>query len=156
MSGALDSYRRMFRWFSNWLDADGSTAEDALAALASGQVALVFEALGRPDGFDVFLDNAEGTHEMGSRPDGGTLNVGCPTLSERSPRGSDEPEISVTVFKNGAAWHDACGAVDTDGPGVYRVRVNMVPHHLRPFLGEEPEVCITSYPWVYSNAIVVQ
>lgn len=153
-----DSYRRMFRWFSNWLYADDAGARAAEEALAAGRTAIVFEALGRPDGFDLHLEDADGVvYDMGSRPpSGGTLHVGCPTLSRRSPKGEEEPGIIVNVFRDGALWRSECGSHDTDGPGVYRVRVDVIPHHLRPFLGEEPDVWIVSYPWVYSNAIVVE
>jgi hypothetical protein len=40
-----------------------------------------------------------------------------------------------------------------DGPGAYRVRFDVVPHHLRPFLGDDPAPWLISYPWIYTNPI---
>lgn len=151
-----DAYQRMLRWFTNvlWADAPGPAAAEA--ALAAGRVAVAFEILGSPVGFDVHLDDAAGAvHEMGSDAPAGTLVVACPTLDPASPRGPDDPEITVRVLKDGVPWKDGCGSFATDGPGAYRVEADIVPYHLRPFLGDDPEPWLHSYPWIYGNAIRV-
>lgn len=151
-----DSYRRMLRWFSNVLLATGDSPAELQAAVASGRSYVAFEVLGTPVGYDFRLE-ADGTvFETGSPgvPEG-TLAIGCPSLHPESPRGPDDPEILVRVVKDGAPWHEGCGEVPTDGPGVYRVEVTMVPHHLRPFLGEDPDVWMRPFPWVYGNALRV-
>lgn len=150
-----DSYRRMMRWFSNVLLVDSGDPSAYEQALRAGRVYAAFEVLGTPEGFDFHLETGGEDYEMGSDAPEGTLVVGCPTLSEHSPRGLDAPEISATVFKDGAAWASGCGEHETDGPGVYRVRVDMVPWHLRDFLGKDPDPWLVSYPWIYSNGIRV-
>jgi len=155
-----DSYRRMLRWFSNHLLIDeeiseiGPTHTDE--ALSAGRGYVAFEILGTPAGFDFYLEDADGVaHEMGSNAPSGSLVVQCPSLSARSPRGLETPEISATIFKNGEEWSAGCGDFPSDGPGVYRVRVDILPKHLTDFLGDEPKTWLHSYPWVYSNSIRV-
>jgi hypothetical protein len=155
-----DSYRRMLRWFSNNLLIDASLTEitpaDTDEALAAGRAYVAFEILGTPAGFDFsLLAETDEIYEMGSAAPAGTLRVECPTLSSSSPRGLQNPEITTHVIKNGAPWQTGCGEFQTDGPGVYRVRVDILPWHLTDFLGEEPDTWLHSYPWVYSNPIVV-
>lgn len=152
-----DSYRRMLRWFSNVVLAGATGPDDVQAALAAGRSYVAFDIFGVPDGFDFHLEAADGAVvEMGGEGSGGTLVVGCPTLSSRSPRGAEAPEITVTVFKDGQPWSTQCGEQPTDGPGVYRARVDIVPRHLIPFLGADPDPWVHEYPWVYGNAIRVR
>lgn len=150
-----DSYRRMLRWFSNILLVEGDGPEAVEAALAAGRMYVAFEVLGTPSGFDFWLDGDAITEMGGTSAAGGTLRVVCPTLSARSPTNLAAPEITATVFKDGQIWQTGCGEFVTDGPGVYRARVDLVPHHLRDHLGSEPDAWIRSYPWIYSNAIRV-
>ncbi|MEZ4240811.1 MAG: hypothetical protein R3F59_32580 [Myxococcota bacterium] len=152
-----DGYARMLRWFANIVWADTTSPAAVQDALAAGRSHLVFEILGSEQGFDFDLRDADGgVHEMGSAAPAGTLEVGCPSLHPASPRGLEDPEITVSVLKDGAPWREGCGAFETDGPGVYRVEVQMVPWHLRGFLGDDPEVWLHAYPWIYGNAIRVQ
>lgn len=148
-----DSYRRILSWFSNWLLVDDDRVASAHAALAAGRLFVVFELLGTPRGLDVFLDAPEGVFEVGSDAPAGELVVACPTLDPRSPQGAVAPEITVTVLRDGLPWREGCGIHPTDGPGAYRVEVSIVPLHLRPFLGEDPEPLLRAYPWIYSNAV---
>ena len=151
-----DSYRRTFRWFSNVFLVDGDSPERHQEALEHYRFYVVFHILGDPAGFELYLEADDGSNwEMGSDTPTGTLHVTCPTLAPSSPHGTEEPEISVTVFRNGEVWQTGCGSWPADGPASYRVRVDMVPYHLRPFLGDDPEQWLESYPWIYSNAIRV-
>jgi hypothetical protein len=159
-----DAYQRMLRWFSNvlwarvsrsWADAE-DPAGAAQEALAAGRSHLVFEILGTPQGFDLHLRDPSGAVvEAGGAGPEGTLVVGCPTLHPASPRGPEDPEVRVRVLRDGVVWHEGCGEVPTDGPGAYRVEVDVVPWHLRPFLGDDPEPWLRAYPWIYSNAVRV-
>jgi hypothetical protein len=152
-----DSYRRMLRWFSNWVLAEGDDPASAQAALESGRVWVVFEILGTPDHLDFSVTDTDGgTVEMGGEATGGTLHVSCPTLHRDSPRGLEEPEISVVVYKDGAQWQTGCGDFELDGPGSYRMRAEIVPNHLVPFMGDEPDPYRRPFPWLYSNAIRVR
>ncbi len=151
----LDSYRRALSWFSNYVYSTDSSPQAIKDALAAGQSAVVFEVLGVPTGFDFYLDG-DGITEMGGSAAGGDIVVACPTLSDTFPHGADAPDITVGVLKNGTLWQSGCGTFATDGPGVYRVQVDLTPHHLTPFLGEEPERFLRPFPWILSNAIRVQ
>lgn len=160
-----DSYRRMLSWFFNVLlvdpaaeRLDGYTAgPDAYAeALAAGRLYVAFEVLGVPDGFDFYLeDEGGGRWDMGAVAPEGTLHVGCPKLSPASPRGQEDPEISVSILRNGYPWQAGCGDFPADGPAVYRVSATLIPNHLRDFLGDDPEPWLHSYPWILSNPIHV-
>ncbi|TNE83941.1 MAG: hypothetical protein EP330_31340 [Deltaproteobacteria bacterium] len=153
----FDSYRRSLRWFSNHLLVEGQGPGVYEEALRAGRNHVVFEALGLPLGVDLALTDDSGTTwEVGSSPTGeGTLLVGCPSLSPESPQGLRAPEITVSVLKDGEVFHEGCGEVSTDGPGAYRVKVEVTPYHLEPFLGAEPETYFRPFPWVYTNAIRV-
>lgn len=150
-----DSYRRMLRWMSNVVWSDTVEPEDTRAALVAGRSMVVFEILGTPAGFDFRLEGGPGVVRMGGTGVGTTLVVDCPVLSESSPRGVDDPDVRVTIFKDGAAWGEGCGAHAVHGAGVYRARVDLTPVHLRPFLGVSPDVWLRAYPWIYANAIRV-
>ena len=150
-----DSYRRMLRWFSNVLLVEGDAPTAPEEALRAGRSYAAFDVLGTPAGFDFHLSSGSDTYQMGSDAPQGTLSVGCPVLSDASPKGELDPEITVTVIKDGQPWAEGCGEHDTDGPGVYRVQVHIVPWHLSEALGEDGAVWIQEYPWIYSNPIRV-
>ncbi len=156
----MDSYRRMMRWFSNWVllpdDPMDRSPQTADAALAAGRSAVVFDVLGLPEGLDFSL-TADGTrYEMGQTAPGGTLGVGCVTLSALSPQSLEQPEITTRVMKDGAVWAEDCGELETDGPGVYRVEIDILPNHLRDFIGETGAHLIETESWVYTNPIRVE
>ncbi|MDP2312345.1 MAG: hypothetical protein Q8P41_05525 [Pseudomonadota bacterium] len=145
----VDSYRRMMSWFSNIALVDSDSPEDTQAAVAAGRLFVAFEILGTPSDFHV----GYGAAEMGgSGALGGTLDVTCPTLAATSPRDGADPEIAVTVFKDGVAWQTDCGSFAVTEPGVYRVRVDIVPHHLVGFLDNQAGALVRTYPWLYSNS----
>lgn len=155
----VDSYRRMLRWFSQHLWVEGDDVDAAEQALAAGRFHIVFEILGTPHGFDAHLRGADGsTYEMGSLVPRSalpaTLVVGCPVLAPDSPRGEKEPEVFVSVIRDGAEVATGCGEHPVDQAGTWRVRVDMIPWHIEPFLGDDAgahETWMRSYPWIYSN-----
>ncbi len=156
-----DSYRRMFRWFANVVLADSKDPEAGDAAVAAGRLYMAFEILGTPDRLTFWYDDGSGTeHEMGASCagcTGGTLHLDCPVLSENSPRdGVNAAEITATVYKDGEAWQTGCGTFEIADPGAYRARIDITPHHLTPFLGDDPTPYLRPYPWVYTNAIRIQ
>ena len=170
----VDSYRRMLRWFSQhlWIDGadpDGSEPggqglDAAEAALTAGRFHVAFEVLGTPEGFDFHLVDAQGAvHEMGAALTDAalpaTLVVTCPTLSAPSPQGALAPEISAIVVRDGAQWQQGCGSFPVTQAGTYRVRVDMIPWHLGPFLGDDADAAapwMHPYPWVYGNPIRIR
>lgn len=157
----VDSYRRMLRWFSQHLLLREAGPEAAEEALASGRFAIVFDVLGTPAGFDLSLRGADGAvYEMGQVVPGSALpaelEVGCPTLSADSPRGAEEPELSLRVLRDGEVFAEGCGAHAIDQGGVFRVEVMMTPFHLGPFLGDDGAAeWMRPYPWILSNPIRV-
>ena len=129
---------------------------DAEAALRDGHAYIAFEVLGTPQGVDLWLEDDAGlTYEMGAVAPRGTLHVGCPTLSPSSPRGLVEPEIVVTVLRDGVAWAEGCGDYEVSGPATFRVRVDLLPWHLADYLGDDASPWMHEYPWVYTNPIRV-
>ena len=153
-----DGFRRNMRWFSNHLLAREPGFAGAEEALASGRSYAAFEVLGTPDGLAFWYEEADGTaREMGEQASpGGSLHLDCPLLSPSSPRdGSGPPEISATVFRDGQPWQEGCGAWEVAEPGVYRVRIDILPSHLAGFLGEDPAPFLHAFPWVYTNPIRV-
>ena len=156
-----DSYRRMIRWFSNHLLIDGDvelpSPKDADQALAAGRLYTAFEILGTPAGLDFHLLGTDGSiTEMGGTGAGHTLVVACPSLSPASPKNSTPPEVTATILKDGEVFAEGCGEHTVSAQGSYRLRVDMVPLHLRDFLGESPDEWLNSYPWVYTNPIRIQ
>ncbi len=151
----FDSYRRMTRWFSNWVLVDAAAGEaaepeDAQAAVAAGRIYTVFEVLGTPAGLDVAMESGGETYEIGSDAPAGTLRVDCPILHPESARGLEAPEIRAEVFKDGESWAAGCGEHAVSEAGVYRVVFYITPHHLADFLDDQQHL-VQEYPWIYSN-----
>jgi len=148
----LDSYRRMIRWFSNWLLVEGGDPADAKSALSAGRNFVVFEALGTPDGLDVHAMVGGERVEIGSDLSvGSTIEIKCPTLSGASPQSLDIPEIGARLLKDGELFAQGCERQSLDDPGVYRVVFDITPRHLRDFLGESAEAYMHPTPWIYAN-----
>ena len=154
-----DSYRRMLRWMSNHLLVEARTPSAADAALESGRLAVVFEVLGTPAGADLHLRRADGSVvEMGGQAAltaGDVLSVGCTSLAPDSPQGPSAPDVTVTVYRDGEAWAEGCGEHPLQEPGVYRTRVDIVPWHLAPFLGADPDPWLIRWPWIYTNPVTL-
>jgi hypothetical protein len=156
-----DSYRRMLRWFSNHLLVSAleepPSPEAYDEALAAGRLYTAFEILGTPSGLDFHLLSSDGTvTEMGGEGSGETLIARCPTISMQTPTNGEAPTIHPTIYKDGQPWANECGEHTISEPGVYRMRVDIVPNHLRDFLGDTPDDWVQSYPWVYTNPIHVR
>lgn len=146
----VDSYRRMVSWFSNYLVVPDDSPSAYENALRERQTFLVFDALGFPTGFDVRYGSE--SFSATNVAVGDSLVVTCPTLAATSPRDGDDPSITVSVYRNGEIWQDECGTFPVTDPGVYRVRVNIVPHHLVGYLDNQAESLVHDYPWIYSQA----
>ncbi len=168
----IDSYRRMMRWFSNWLlvpaDAEVTPdlAEDAMRAAKSY---VVFEVFGTPLGFAV--EARDGDTPVGilgdevTATEGLALHVTPPSLDLRSPRGLDLPEVTTRVY-----FADAGGrvllteqegedplTVALPGPGVARVEVWLRPRHLRPYLGEVVDEFVdVPVLWIQTGGVFVR
>jgi len=152
----VDSFRRAFRWFSTWLMATDTSVAAVDEALNARRSYVVFEALGTPEGLDVYGVDASGARvEVGGEGAITEIVVSCPTLSVQSPQGEVPPEISVEVWKDGELWQSSCGTFPVS-EGVFRMVARMRPQHLRPFLTGVEDLSEKTYPWVYSGALRVQ
>lgn len=156
-----DSYRRMLRWFSNHLlvsaREETPSPEAYDDALKAGRLYTAFEILGTPSGVDFHVIDTDGTViEMGGEGIGQTLIARCPTISTHTPTNGEPPAIQAVIYKDGEPWATECGEHALNEPGVYRMRVDIVPNHLREFLGDTPDDWVQSYPWVYTNPIRVR
>lgn len=146
----VDSYRRMMSWFANYLVVDGDSPADAEAALRARRSFVAFDVLGVPSGFDVAYGDAHWS--VTDAAVGDTLRVVCPTLAADSPTDTTPPTITATVFKDGSPWQTGCGEYAVTEPGVYRVRVDIVPAQLTTDLGDQASALLHAYPWLYSQA----
>ena len=168
----LDSFRRMMHWFSNYvlvpapstgLGAGGTVDDKVLKeGLAAGRVFGAFHVFGYPEGFDFHAEAGGQTYEMGdvlpAAP--ATLVVKRPRVARLDPAGPS-PELTLRLLK---ARADETWEVVAEGPddlsveveaGAYRAEVRVVPRHLQPWLGAQPEKFFIDYPWIYANAIYV-
>ncbi|TVR03499.1 MAG: hypothetical protein EA398_04785 [Deltaproteobacteria bacterium] len=165
----IDSFRRMMSWFANYVLIDEAIehADDRQLKeiIGAGRHYGVFEFLGIALGFDYHATRGEDLWEMGARipldPGAVTLHVAVPTLHGAMHEDMEPPEITARILRA----HDDDWVVVAEGaesfsaevtdPGVYRVDVRMVPHHLRGWLGSKADEYIRDVVWVYSNPIFV-
>lgn len=160
-----DSYRRVFRWFSNELMVRGElTRESAMSALAEARVFVAFEAFGTPVGFTYTARVGDAVSDIGariplsSRP---TLTVQAPTVHELNPA-LPAPEIRVRILRaeldgrwtEVAAGAQSASVVPTQA-GAYRAEARILPNHVRPYLPGLERI-VREVPWVYSSAIYVE
>jgi hypothetical protein len=167
-----DSYRRIFRWFSNELMVEGPfTRRSLLAALAASRARVRFEAWGVAEGFRWTLATADGDGGRDERVADGeraslaervTLEVVAPTVHALDPS-LPAPAIRVSILRaNGddpTGWtevaSDARLARHTPlSPGVFRAEARITPHHAGPYL-PRLERYVREVPWIYSAPTVV-
>lgn len=160
----LDSFRRIMRWFSNYVLLPDGPVDDLVIkqAVAAGRMYGTFDYLGYPIGFD-FRAEADGAiYEMGDQVPVGeaaTLFVEMPEIWRLHPYGP-QPVITAHLYRadNGdwveVAAGDTSLSYDAE-PGAYRAEIRMLPEHLRPWCGERGDEWIQERPWIYSNVIYV-
>jgi hypothetical protein len=149
----VDSYRRMMSWFSNVLFVEQEGPAGLEEALRAGRNLVAFEVLGTPAGFDARIGDQE---LSGDAAPGATLEVDCPTLAADTPQDGNAPDVTVHVLRDGQPFAEGCGAHVLAEPGVYRVRVDIVPTHLTAFLGDQAPALVHRYPWLYTGAFRVR
>ncbi len=161
-----DSYRRVFRWFSNALIYQGELSRaSALEALRLARARVMFEAWGTPRDFSwhATVDGLAG--EL--LADGATLSLqrGAITLTARAPqihalpRGTVEPLVRVRILKADSAapsgWTalalptESTASAAVTEPGIYRAEALITPRHAIAYI---PRLAswIREVPWVYS------
>jgi hypothetical protein len=159
-----DSYRRLMRWFANYVLTTGNDLTSIEDALTKGRMYGAFDLFGEPVGFDYHAEATTGVAEMGdevalsAKP---VLQVTMPKFYNMDPS-LPQPTFSAKIVKadpNGGI----VVAQSTGGPitfavtsaGSYRVEVHVVPNHLRKWLGGHPDDYIHDYPLIYANPIYV-
>ncbi len=162
----IDSFRRMMRWFSNYLlipeEIEHPDDAQLKEVIKKGRMYNAFDYLGYPVGFDFHAELNEAVYEMGDFPpatEGLTLHLTIPSVYKLSPE-AEAPEIRARILKaDDGDWIEvAAGKEDlavSVGKGVYRAEVRMIPYHLREWLGNDPETYLLDSIWVYSNPIYV-
>ncbi len=163
-----DSYRRVFRWFSNELIIEGApTRASLLAALRAARARVRFEAWGVAEGFQWNI-NANGARSLA---DGATVPMSANLqLEAAAPRvlGLDAslptPTIRVRILRADASSATGWTELASDprelrwtvpGPGVYRAEVDITPNHARPYL-PRLERYVREVPWVYAAPVRVE
>ena len=160
----VDSFRRMMRWFSNYVLVPDGPVDDLVLkeAIGQGRMYGAFDYLGYPIGFDFYGASGQDIYEMGDFVPAGAqpeLRVTLPTVYSPYELKPDPP-LTVRILKaDSGDWIEvASGSTDlthTAEDGVYRAEVRMLPEHLRPWLGPEADDYIMEMIWIYSNPIYV-
>lgn len=159
----IDSFRRMMHWFSNYVLVESRQADDAglKRAIGAGRLYAAFDYLGYPVGFDYHAEASGNVYEMGGRVPAApaTLYLVAPRVYRLDPDGP-EPLLHTRILRAADGAWETVAEGDGDliveaGAGVYRAEVRMVPEHLRPWLGPDPERYLLDYPWIYANPIYV-
>ena len=161
----MDSYRRMFRWFSNHARVKAVTFDAVKEAIKLGRGYMVFEVIGTPDGFDFHARAGNTTVEMGGTlklTDTPLLRVTAPTVYGLSSA-AKAPALETRLIHVDAAGKSTVvtkgsGSLvaNATAAGAYRVEVHITPHHLRPFFGKTPDTYIKQMVWIYSNPIYLK
>lgn len=160
-----DSYRRMMKWYVNYLMVEAATPSQARDALRSGRLYMVFEVLGSPHGFDFRAEAGDQRWGMGdtvpaaAREQG--LRLVAPAPAAAIGEATVPTEVAMRVYRvtseGSEMVADIIGGVDLaiDKPGRYRVEVFVTPSHLAPYLAAK-ESLIRELPWVYTNPIEIE
>lgn len=162
----LDSFRRMMRWFSNYLLVPEGTVDDGVLkeAIGHGRLYGAFDFLGYPVGFDFHAQVGARIYEMGDEVPASsavTLRLTLPTVFGLKPGGAN-PVLKGRILRALASgeWEEVKAGTGTLSfaatTGVYRAEVRMVPHHLRDWLGTRPADFLKEYVWIYGNPIYVK
>ena len=161
-----DSYRRVFRWFSNELWVQGElTRASALDALRQSRVLVVFEAFGTPVGFSYTAQTGDRIREIGEEmtlAEAPVLRVTRPHVNALDPS-LPTPTMRTRVLRaeRTGAWTEVAASDTGDvsytptTAGVYRAEVRITPNHVRPYLPGLERV-VREVPWVYSSPMYVR
>lgn len=180
-----DSYRRLMRWFGNYLLVPGGqplTPALLHDAVQSGRGYVAFHLLGPPEGFDFYAEPAQPgapTGELGDTvPFGAKLHLMAPRPLPKNDRRT-EPVLRLTLLRvapgqtsgaivqtrlfSAAELQDGASFVvdtKTQGAGAYRAEVTVIPRHLVHLLGgdngNDTSVYLHEFPYLYSGVIYVE
>lgn len=147
----LDGYRRIFRWFSNWVRVDGPVNRESLmSSIQKGDLVGAFEVFGTPEDF-----------EFKSVDAGATLYVQAPFHRESSMlKNKNQPDIKILIFQatekgwvRVAKTEEMMLSYSVTQPGVYRAEIKIRPRHLKRHLFSLGRFSRKWYTWIYFNPI---
>ena len=157
----VDSYRRLMRWFTNYLLVPDVTPDSLKGAVRGGRLAIVFEAFGVPEGFDFRAESGGTAAELG----GEVSLESAPRLVLERPTvlgyGEVETRLAILRIEADGAVVVAEGADSLElaptEPGAYRATVWIRPAHLRDHLqNESVALADREYEWIWANPIYVR
>lgn len=167
----LDSYRRLTRWFANYVLLEERSLEGLREALLAGRLYSVFHLLGEPEGIDFYVtDQSNSRYEMGSElpfqegltvhfqpphiPPNSEISVRVYRISKRGENAQPSEEIDKVLLIESSELNLI--SLDVDQPGAYRVEVSQTPLHLISELGSLAELLLRPTIWIYSNPIYIR
>ena len=175
-----DSYRRLMRWFGNYLLVpQGEPLTPALLreAVRKGRGYSVFHVFGPPVGFDFYAEPAQVGQPIAELGDSAELGAKLHLVAPRPLPADDrrsEPVLRLTLLRV-APGQDKSQVVQTRlfsaaelqagaslvadttalGVGAYRAEVTVIPHHLTHLLGPDAATYVHEFPYLYSGVIYV-
>lgn len=163
----MDSYRRLMRWFNTRLRIRGElNPESAREALREARTWISFEIFGSPLGFDFVAERDGQTFEIGSELEldaGLIIRATLPSLDPGSPRSEEFPTVRGLIYRATqqgrellVEWNGGEVELPVAGPGVYRMESWITPTHLKPYLGDRPDLANKEVPWLYSGALFIR
>ncbi|MCC6156585.1 MAG: hypothetical protein IT350_00935 [Deltaproteobacteria bacterium] len=157
-----DSYRRMMRWFANYVLVGERDIETIEEAVHLGRMYGAFQVFGEPVGFDFHAEVGEEMFEMGDEVPAGDspmLVVKAPTMINM-PTDAETPDITIKLWRANGSGGELIESSDTgsievpaDEAGAYYVTATIVPKHLARWLGDDADKFVREYPLIYANAI---
>ncbi len=160
-----DSYRRMMRWFSNYVLLPSGPVDDAALkqAIGHGRLYGAFDSFGYPTGFDFHARSGGTVYEMGDEvPEGETVELvlSIPGVMHLDPAGPQATIRGRILRASDGEWDEVAeGSEDLSyeaGPGAYRAEVLIYPEHVRLWMGTlADEYLADEKVWIYSNPIYV-
>jgi hypothetical protein len=175
-----DSYRRLMRWFGNYLlvpAAKPLTPALLREAVQKGRGFSVFHLFGPPVGFDFYAEPAAAgapAGELGDTvPIGAKLHLVAPrplpatdrraepvlrlSLLRVAPGATTSQVVQTRLWSAAELQAGAALVVDTAalGAGAYRAEVTVIPRHLLHLLGPDSAPYLHEFPYLYSAVIYV-
>jgi hypothetical protein len=163
-----DSYRRLMRWFANYVLVRDQNLEEIETAVRKGRMYGAFQVFGEPVGFDYYAETVPGTFfEMGDEVPWSAdlkLHVKLPQFYRMNPN-FEKPQMIARIIKAGKnggtqveSSHNQDLVISVKEPGAYRAEIHIYPFHLKNWLGDTPNNFMSDegYPFIYANAIYVK
>ncbi len=161
----FDSYRRIQRWFSNYLYAPDPTDRKAiLKSIRDGRNLVVFEVYGMPKDFNFSIDLPQGVAQMGDMVEASgpyTVRMHMPKLIFNGEENT-KAELEGILFKaTPKGWVEVARGTNAEliyqgeGPGVYRAQVSIRPNHLQTYIPGMWHLN-RKHVWLYSNPIWIK